>query len=197
MKKILIVEDQKIIAKDIENKLLELDYIVPAIISSGEEVIEAIKKTKPDLILMDIKLEGLMDGIEAAVEVRKKFDIPVVFVTSYSNNSTLKRAKEAEPYGYIVKPIDERDLISSIELALNRHTLEKKLKEKELQVSLVNKSTDEAVFVTDMQGKLIFMNDIAETLTGWDKNNAIGLPINQIINRKDNKLNLCNDSSAI
>ena len=184
MKKILIVEDEKIIAKDIENKLLELDYVVPAIISTGEEVLETIRKTKPDLILMDIKLEGIMDGIEAAIEVRKNFDIPVVFLTSYSNNSTLKRSKEAEPYGYIVKPIDERDLISSIEIAFNRYSLEKKLMEKEQQISIFQNNSNEAVYITDLHGKLIYLNNIAEKISGWNKDDAIGLPIQQIISKK-------------
>ncbi|MCG2830068.1 MAG: response regulator, partial [Desulfobacteraceae bacterium] len=129
--KILIVEDEGVIAKDIKNILIFLGYSVIAVSSSGEEAIEKAKEMHPDLVLMDIVLEGDMDGVKAAEQIRDSFDIPVIYLTAYSDNTTLQRAKITEPYGYILKPFQERELYTTIEMALYKHQVEKKLKESE------------------------------------------------------------------
>ena len=111
---ILVVEDEGIIAKDIQNILKSMGYAVPAIASSGEGAIKKAAETFPDLVLMDIVLGGHMDGVEAAEQIRDRFDIPVVYLTAYADNKTLQRAKITEPYGYILKPFSERELHTTI-----------------------------------------------------------------------------------
>ena len=128
---ILVVEDESIVAKDIQNTLTNLGYSVPAIASSGKEAIQKVGKFQPDLVLMDIVLKGSMDGVETADEIRTKFDIPVVYLTAYADDATLQRAKITEPYGYLIKPFQERELHSTIEMALYKQAMEKVLKEKE------------------------------------------------------------------
>ncbi|MBU4259376.1 MAG: response regulator, partial [Desulfobacteraceae bacterium] len=119
--RILVVEDEGIIAKDIKNILSFLGYSVIGIASSGEEAIEKAMEMHPDLVLMDIVLEGDMDGVKAAEHIRDRFDIPVVYLTAYSDDTTLQRAKITEPYGYILKPFQERELYTTIEMALYKH----------------------------------------------------------------------------
>ncbi|AEH60473.1 response regulator receiver protein [Methanosalsum zhilinae DSM 4017] len=123
--KILIVEDENIIALNIKKKLRNIGYIVPGIASTGKEAIEKAEITFPDLVLMDIRLKGEMDGVEAASQIRDKFDIPVIYLTAYSDEEILERAKKTEPYGYILKPFKESELRTSIEVALHKHKMEK------------------------------------------------------------------------
>jgi len=122
--KILIVEDERIVAKDIENCLKELGYIVSATIASGRGAIQKVEETRPDLVLMDIHLRGDMDGTEAAQHIRDNFNIPIVYLTAYSDEKTFERAKITEPFGYVLKPFDERELYTAIEIALSRHKAE-------------------------------------------------------------------------
>lgn len=123
--KILVVEDESIIALNIKKKLKSFGYTVPAIVTTGEEAVKMAEITFPDLILMDVRLKGEMDGIDAADEIRKRFGIPIIFLTSYSDNEVLERAKRTEPYGYIVKPFKANDLHSNIEIALYKFEMEK------------------------------------------------------------------------
>ena len=124
---VLVVEDESIVALDIQNMLGSLGYEVPVVVSSGEAAIEKAAETHPDLVLMDIRLKGDMDGIEAAEQIRGRFNIPVVYLTAYADDETLQRAKITEPYGYILKPFGERELHTAIEIALHKHKLEREL----------------------------------------------------------------------
>ncbi|MBD1909217.1 MULTISPECIES: ATP-binding protein [unclassified Leptolyngbya] len=135
--KILIVEDERVVARDIEKRLKKLGYVVSESVASGEEAIAKVAELRPDLVLMDIRLKGHMDGIEAAEQIRTDFDTPVIYLTAYADDATLQRAKVTEPFGYIVKPFDERDLQVAIEVALRRRLSETAIrvaleKEKEL-----------------------------------------------------------------
>jgi CheY-like chemotaxis protein len=121
---VLVVEDASIIAKDIQDMLRRLGYVVPAVVSSGEKAIQKAAETHPDLVLMDIMLKGDMDGVEAAQQIRDRFHIPVVYLTAYADEDILQRAKMAEPFGYILKPFEERELHAAIEMALYRHKAE-------------------------------------------------------------------------
>ncbi|HWQ47491.1 MAG TPA: response regulator [Methanosarcina sp.] len=123
--RILVVEDEHIVAMGIKKMLKNLGYTVTGVASSGEDAISKAESTFPDVVLMDIMLKGDMDGVEAAREIRERFDVPVVYLTAYSDNKILERAKSTEPFGYIIKPFDEKDLYSSIEVALHRHREEK------------------------------------------------------------------------
>lgn len=132
-RRILIVEDEHIVAMGIKRMLKGLRYTVTGIASSGEEAISKAESTFPDVVLMDIMLKGDIDGIEAAKEIKAKFEIPVIYLTAYSESKILERAKRTEPFGYIIKPFDEKDLYSSIEVALHRHEKEKEKSAKKIQ----------------------------------------------------------------
>ncbi len=119
--RILVVEDEAIVAKDIETALHGLGYSVPAVAASGEAAIEKAEALHPDLVLMDIRLKGQIDGVKAAGEINGRLGIPIVYLTAHADQQTLRRAKTTQPLGYILKPFDERDLSAAIELALHRH----------------------------------------------------------------------------
>lgn len=146
---IFIVEDENIVAKDIQNSLKKIGYNVLGMASTGEDAIEKIKELQPDLVLMDIMLKGEMNGIQASDVVRNQYQIPVIFLTAYADESTLAKAKITEPYGYIIKPFKEIDLHTSIEMALYKHSKTMELK-KEIEVysSIIDsQSTDDFVFI--------------------------------------------------
>ncbi len=127
--RILVVEDEHIVAMGIKKMLKSLGYQVTGIASTGEDAIIKAESTFPDLVLMDIMLKGKVDGIEAAREIITRFGLPVVYLSAYSDSQILERAKQTGPFGYIIKPFEEKDLHSSIEVALQRHAVEKKKQE--------------------------------------------------------------------
>jgi len=136
-KKILVVEDDAIAAMDIQRTLQLGGYEVVAVASSGEEAVEITEKLKPDLILMDIVLKGEMDGINASNKINEILDIPVIYLTAHSEESTVQRAKLTNPYGYLIKPFDNRELKFTVDMALYKHHLEHKLKESEKKFRLL------------------------------------------------------------
>jgi two-component system response regulator LytT len=146
---ILVVEDESIVAKDIQHSLKKLGYSVPSVENSGEDAIDSAGQHRPDLILMDIMLKGEISGIEAAQQIKDRYQIPVIFLTAYADESTLSKAKVTEPYGYIIKPFKEIDLHTSIEMALYKHGKEQEVrKERDLYSSIVlDKSADDCIFV--------------------------------------------------
>ncbi len=155
---ILIVEDEWIVANDIKVCLKRLGYEVAGIAISGVEALKKAEKLKPDLVLMDIVLEGRVNGIDAAAKLRSRFNIPVVYLTAYSDIITVDRAKKTEPYGYILKPFDDRDLHSTIEMALYKHTMENMLRESEaFNFALFQYNPIETI-VVDNEGKVKKIN---------------------------------------
>ena len=126
--RLLIVEDEVIVALDMEDRLAALGYQLAGHALSGESALELTRELRPDLVLMDIRLQGDMDGIAAAAEIRRRFHVPVIFLTAYSEDETLERAKLAEPYGYILKPFDDRELKSAVEIALYKHRTEEEIR---------------------------------------------------------------------
>jgi two-component system cell cycle sensor histidine kinase/response regulator CckA len=186
-KKILVVEDERIIALEIRDRLEDLDFHVTETVKSKEAAIESVKSNPPDLVLMDIMLGNDMAGLDAAEYIHEHYDIPVVFLTAYSDKSTLARAKRAEPYGYILKPLDEREVISTIEISLYKYEMEKKLKANEEWLSTTLKCIGDAVITTDMKGSIVSINPTAEKLTGWSQKEATGQDINNVFQiTKDN-----------
>ncbi len=147
--KILIVEDESIVRKDIERSLTKLGYTVVAQADNGEKALELAREKKPDLALMDINIKGNMTGIETAEAIKQEMDIPVIYLTGFSDDSTLEKAKHTEPHGYIIKPFKEVDLRSNIEMAMHKHSQEKNVKvEVELLRSLTSfKSSAEYLFI--------------------------------------------------
>ncbi len=146
---ILIVEDESIVAKDIQMSLRKLGYNVVAICSNGEDALLAVEEHTPELILMDIMLKGEMSGIETAEKVKSRFNIPIIYLTAYADESTLSKAKITEPYGYIIKPFKEIDLRTAIEMALYKHEKETDVrKERDFLYSIVeNKDSKDIIFV--------------------------------------------------
>lgn len=146
---VLIVEDESIVAKDIQHSLKKLGYNVLGICSTGEDAIRSVDELGPDIVLMDIMLKGSMNGIEAAAKIRETNNIPVIFLTAYADENTLSKAKVSEPFGYIIKPFKEIDLHTSIEMAIYKHEKENDLKkERDFLYSIVeNKEFKDILFV--------------------------------------------------
>ncbi len=181
-KRILVVEDEIIVAEDIRRSAQHMGYTVLSVASSGEEAIKKAHELNPDLVLMDIMLNGEMDGIEAAEQIRSSLNIPVIYLTAYSDEKTFERAKITEPFGYVIKPFKERELHINIEIALYKHKMEKRLKESKQWLSAVVNGIGDAVIATDTGGLVKVMNPIAEMLTGWKQGEASGKPLAEVFN---------------
>jgi diguanylate cyclase (GGDEF)-like protein/PAS domain S-box-containing protein len=178
--KILIVEDESIVAQDLQMTLEDLGYSVPAIADSGELAIQKTAEIQPNLILMDIRIIGEMDGIATAQVITEQFDIPVIYMTAHSDEATLGRAKLTSPFGYIIKPFQERELRTIIEIALYKHQMEKRLKENAQWLTIVLESIGDGVIATDAQGRISFLNPIAEEISGWSFSEAVGKDATEI-----------------
>ena len=177
----LIVEDEKVIAMDLHSILSSSGFSTVQIVESGKDAIEAVKNSPPDIILMDIVLDGLMDGIDAAKIILEQFDIPIIFLTAYSDEKMVQRAKQIGAYGYILKPFDERDVLTAIEMGLYKHTVETSVKEQQRWLETTLRSIGDAVIATDKKGIIKFINIIAEQLTGWKQENAIGKKLEEVL----------------
>ncbi|MBL7902207.1 MAG: response regulator [Bacteroidia bacterium] len=155
---IFIVEDESIVAKDIQNSLIKLGYNVVGIANNGADAIEKVVELAPDLVLMDIMIKGNLTGIEASEKIKEQINVPVIFLTAYADESTLTRAKITEPYGYILKPFKEIDLHSNIEMAIYKHRKDAALlKERDFLYSLVEnkeEGSNDMLFVK-ANGKLV------------------------------------------
>ncbi|NET55118.1 MAG: diguanylate cyclase [Symploca sp. SIO2E6] len=181
MIKILIVEDESVVAWDIQETLEQLGYKVVANVTSGAEAIQIPAAIKPDLVLMDIRLEDEMDGITAAGQIRDRFDIPIIYLTAHTDEYTWQRAISTNPYGYLVKPFQERELQTTIEIALRRHQLEKRSQEIKQQIVNTLISIGEPTIVTDDRGCILSMNRAAESLTDWSLPEVLGKNANQVL----------------
>ena len=181
--KILVVEDDRAVIEHIEKQLKKLGYGVSAVISSGEEAIQKAGEMRPDLALIDFSIwEGDMDGVDIGEQMRDRFNIPVVYLTAHVDDDLLQRAKITPPFGYIIKPFEERRLHLNIEIALYRHKMERKFKERENWLSTILKSIGDALIATDESGIVKFMNHVAEELTGWEQEEAFGKDLAEVFN---------------
>ncbi len=161
---ILVVEDEAIVAAEIANTLKNMGYNVSGICSSGNETLKLLSKRKTDVILMDIQIKGTIDGIELASQIRRTLGIPVIFLTAFSDDSTLERAKIAEPFGYLSKSFYYKDIKTTIETAIYRNKMKLLVQEKEELLSLTLKNIDEAVITSEQDGRILFYNRRAEEL---------------------------------
>ncbi|MBU2493462.1 MAG: PAS domain S-box protein [Bacteroidetes bacterium] len=173
-KKILIVEDDKNIAFYAEEMILKLGYKVAGIAASGEDAVKLIEQCDPDIILMDITINGNIDGIETALIVKKKFNIPVIFMTSHSDDKTIQKAKIAEPYGYLVKPFEIKELKGTLQIAIYKKEADDKLKESERWYKSILCSISDGVIVIDQFQNIKFVNNVAEKLLGYSTEELIG-----------------------
>jgi len=179
--KILVVEDEVIVAKTIASQLRQLGYTVADTASSGALAIAKATTAQPDLILMDIVLKGDMDGVTAATRIREQIDIPIIYLTAYADDQTLQRAKGTEPVGYIVKPFTANDLRVAVEIGLFKYQVAQELQENRDQLATLLRSISDAVIATDAQGLITFMNPAAEALTGWQQAEVLGRDVVDIL----------------
>jgi len=177
---IFIVEDEAIVAADLTGKLTSLGYTVCGSTAFGEDALALVQERCPDLVLMDIRLAGAMDGVEAAERIRRECDVPVIYLTAHSDRTTLDRAKRTEPFGFILKPFDERELELHIEMALYKHQAERKLRDSEQRWATTLASIGDAVIACDTAGNVTFLNPVAAALTGWAPAAAQGQPVAQV-----------------
>lgn len=161
---ILLVEDEPVIAMDIRRRLEQLGYPRPVTVKTGEEAIQAAPALQPDLILMDIMLGGEMDGIDTAAHIRGELTVPIIYLTAHADPGTLHRAKITEPFGYIMKPFEDRELHTCIEMALYKHKMERDLRHKERWFATTLRSIGDAVITLDGNGCVTLVNNAAEKL---------------------------------
>ncbi len=177
----MIVEDEKIVAEDIRISLEQMGYAVTGMYSTAKDAIKRARVNRPDLVLMDVVLQGEMTGIQAADYLWKTEMLPVVFLTSHADSSTLDEAKKTEPYGYLLKPYEDKELQSVIEMALYKHKSQLRLRESEAWFSSTLKSIGDGVITLDKEGLIIFMNPVAEQITGWSFSEIEGKTFQTII----------------
>jgi CheY-like chemotaxis protein len=156
--RILIVEDEAIIASVIAGALNKFEYEVIDILSTGEAAVAAALQKQPDLILMDIRLHGEMDGISAVERIQEHLDMPVIYLTAYADEPTLERAKKTKPYGYIPKPFQEIELKTTIEMALYKHEFEVRLKVSEARFRSLFENSQDVIYISDKTGNLVEIN---------------------------------------
>ena len=178
---ILIVEDDFIVAKIIEKSLISLGYAVAGLVATGEDAIKKADSEKPDLVLMDIRLQGEMDGISASEKIRDKFNIPVIFLTAFSDQSTFERALVTAPYGYIIKPFSANTLSATIKVALKKKYADKKMDDRNFWLDSTMSSLPEGIITVNADGNIILVNQAAEHMTGWKNNDAYGQPLDTVL----------------
>jgi two-component system, cell cycle sensor histidine kinase and response regulator CckA len=182
-RKVLVVEDEGLIALDISNRLTSLGHEVIGTVTTAEEAFE--KAPEADIVLMDIRIDGPVDGVETAARIREKYHVPVVFLTAHSDRPTLDRAKMTGAFGYLVKPVAHASLNPAIEMALYNHQMERKLEEREALLRTTLESVADAVIVTDHLSRVLMLNAAAEKLTGWTHAEAEGKPVLRVMGLVD------------
>jgi DNA-binding NtrC family response regulator len=178
--RILIVEDERITAEDLRETLTDLGYTVTASVSNGVDAIAQAEENAPDLALMDVRIQGDMDGTETARVLRERFNIPVIYLTAHADSSTVGRAKDAEPLGYITKPFQEAALHASIEIALHKHGEELKSRGKEELLASTLRAIAEGVISVDTAETITLFNPAAEAWTGRPAREALGRPVSDV-----------------
>jgi diguanylate cyclase (GGDEF)-like protein/PAS domain S-box-containing protein len=176
-KRVLVVEDETIVALDLQNSLKILGYEVVGTASTGAEAVAKAGGTRPDLVLMDIMLKGDMDGIQAAETIHSLLDVPVIFLTACADDSTLDRAKVTEPFGYMIKPFEERELHSHIEIALYKHQMEKQLRESEERYSLATQGANDGLWDWNVQDKIIYFSPRWKSMLGYGDHQVGSSPV--------------------
>jgi two-component system, cell cycle sensor histidine kinase and response regulator CckA len=178
--RILIVEDELIVSADIAARLKRMGYKITGHAESSENAMLCCAETKPDLVLMDIRIKGAVDGISTADKIRIQYQVPVVFLTAHADEPTLRRARVTEPFGYVLKPFEERELKIAIEMSLYRAKSQRQLNQSRAELAAILCSIGDAVIATDDSGNVSYLNPVAERLTCFDQGDAKGVPFSEI-----------------
>lgn len=180
--RILIAEDEALVAADLGRCLSEMGYAIVGIVDTGEAAVSQTLALRPDLVLMDIRLKGQLDGIEAAGQIRTLYrpPPPVVFLTAYADEETLARAGHCDPFAYVVKPYDPRALRAAVQTAFYRHNAELRIRKLERRLATTLRSLGNGVIATDKDGRVNYINPMGEALTGWTLFEALGQPLEQV-----------------
>ncbi len=173
---IIVVEDEVIVAGHIEKKLKSRGYDVKAVVHSGEDAVRKAGELRPDLVLMDIRLDGEMDGVQAAEQIRGLFDIPVVYLTAYADEETLRRARITEPFGYIIKPYEARELHCAIEIAVYKHEMEQKLKASEERYALAARGANDGLWDWDLKTNQLYYSERWKNMVGLEPDEGDASP---------------------
>ncbi len=173
-KKILIVEDEGVVALSLQAVLTKMGYSVAGIAVTGAEAISLATAHRPDVILMDIHIKGDMDGIQTTEKINALMDVPVIFLTAYADDETVKRAIKTGSFSYLVKPYNPRELYSNIELAIYRRRMRDRAGSNRENVELLLTKAPDAGIILDMQNAVVFANSAAETLLGWTQEELRG-----------------------
>lgn len=171
---VLIVEDELKVGNVVRKQLARKGFDVLAVIDSGEASIDAVREQRPDVVLMDIHLSGSMDGITAAKQIQGEFDVPVIYLTGDALDETVEEAREAQAYGYLLKPINDRELVTTIEIALYKHEMERRLKESEARYRTLTQAMPQKVWTADQNGQATFFNSQWEIFTGMVSEKCLG-----------------------
>lgn len=184
---LLIVEDEGLVALDLQIRLEEVGYTVTRIVDNMEDAIASVRDERPDLALMDIRIKGKHDGIETADRLRKEFDIPSIFVTALGDTGTVERAKLIEPFGYVIKPVADVDFHPLIEIALWKNAMERKLRQSEAWLAAVLRNVSDGIVATDIEGRIVSINDSAAQSLGWCAEEARQRPVAEVLCAFDEK----------
>jgi len=193
---VFIVEDELIVAHDIQSRLQHLGYQVVGTASSGEQALAQIGDLMPDVVLMDVSLQASEDGVEAGARVREQFDIPVVYLTAFSDQELIQRIQITEPFAYVLKPFEEVELHAALQIASMRHSLERSLVEQKQLLAATLDTIDDGVIVTGEDGVIRFMNPAAERLTGWTLGEASSRPLHEVYRLKEEGLLTTKDGTV-
>src|SRR5262245_50703076 len=177
---ILIVEDERLVATALQNELAQFGYGVIGIASTAKDAIDRAIAGKPDLVLMDINLKGNSDGIDAALEIHKRSGIPVVCLSAFSDPQTVARASKTGAFGYLLKPYEEQELRTTIEIVLAKHRAEKELDETGRWLAAIHSGIDDAILAVDPEMRIRFMNPAAQTLLGWRQEDAVAMHLKDV-----------------
>lgn len=178
--KILVVEDESIVALDLTRNLKKIGFTPLIPVNSGKKALESVRKNEPDLVILDIKIKGNMDGIQTAEEIKKVRSLPFIFFSAFNDQKTLKRVKQTEPYGFIPKNSNNIDLYTTVKIALQRFSIEKEIHSKDRILSTTLQSITDAVIGVNREGRIITWNKGAETIFGWKDHEVFGTNISII-----------------
>ncbi len=184
-RRIMVVEDEGITALNIKKSLEKIGYVVTSISVTGEDAVNNAARERPGLVLMDIILKGKIDGIEAAKRIRARFDVPIVYLTAYSDEAIIKRIMKTDPTGYIVKPFNEKELRVALEIAFYKHDMESRLKESENKFREFVEGTGDLVTTVDAKGSIIYCNHVAERVFGVKADKCVGMSAFQFLHSDD------------